>query len=63
MNQILDGIRLASVIAILGSLGAAYALITGEITYVEFAASLAAINGGAGVLGIARNGANHGVQR
>lgn len=58
---ITDRIRLASLIAVLGSLGAVYALVTGEITYPEFAASLAAINAGAGVLGIARNGAGHGV--
>lgn len=61
MTAILDRIRLASLIAVLGSLGACYALVVGDITYVEFAASLAAINGGAGVLGIARNGAGHGV--
>lgn len=57
---ITDRIRLASLIAILGSLGALYSLITGEIAYVEFAGALAAINAGAGVLGIARNGAGHG---
>lgn len=58
---ITDRVRLASLIAILGSLGACYALVAGQITYVEFAGSLAAINAGAGVLGAARNGAGHGV--
>lgn len=59
--EVTDRIRLASLIAVLGSLGALYALIAGKITYVEFSASLAGINAGAGILGIARNGAGHGV--
>jgi len=58
---ILDRIRLASIIVVIGTIGALVALVTGELSYVEFAAAIGAISAGAGVLGLARNGAGHGV--
>lgn len=58
--EITDNIRLASLIALAGIIGALYALVTGQITFEVFLAALAAIPAGAGVLGVARNGAGHG---
>jgi hypothetical protein len=57
---LLDRVRLASVITVLAIIGGLIALAQGQIDYVEFAATVAAVSGGAGLLGAARNGAGHG---
>lgn len=56
----LDRVRLASVITVIAAIGGLYALITGQITYVEFGAGLGAASLGAGAVGQVRNNAGHG---
>lgn len=64
MNQLiklLNAVPLASVITVLVVAGGLYALVTGQINYIEFSAAVAAASAGSGVLGIARNKAGHGI--
>lgn len=61
LTQLLNRVPLASVITLLVVAGGLYALIAGQIDYIEFSAAVAAASAGSGVLGIARNKAGHGV--
>jgi len=61
--KVLERIPLASVITILTTAGALYALIDGQIDFIEFAAVVGGVSAGSGVLGMARNGAGHGVSK
>lgn len=54
INSIIDRLRLASLLTILGAAGGLYALIAGEIDYNEFMVSLGALSAGTGLLGMAR---------
>jgi hypothetical protein len=60
--QLLNAVPLASVLTLVVVIGGLYALLTGQITYIEFATGVAAVSAGSGVLGIARNKAGHGVK-
>lgn len=59
---ITDRIRLGSFITIVGVAGAFVGLVTGQLTYLEFTGAIGASGVGGGVIGIARNGAGHGVK-
>lgn len=59
----LNKIPLASVLTVLTAAGALYALVDGQIDFVEFAAVVGGVSAGTGVLGMARNGAGHGVNK
>jgi hypothetical protein len=59
----LDDIPLATVITLVGILGAVIALIAGSIDFEEFMLAIGATTGGAGVLGLARNGAGTGLRK
>lgn len=64
MNQLiklLNAVPLASVLTLVVVAGGLYALVTGQISYIEFATGVGAVSAGSGVLGIARNKAGHGV--
>jgi hypothetical protein len=63
LETILSDIPLASVLTLLTAAGALYALLTGQINYVEFAGAVSAVSAGSGVLGLARNGAGHGLSK
>lgn len=63
MEELNDKLPLATIIALIGAIGALIALITGELTYLEFAAAVGITSGGAGLLGHARNGAGRGLRR
>jgi hypothetical protein len=58
--ELIERVPLASVLTILTAVGALYALVVGDISFVEFAAVVGGVSAGTGVLGIARNGAGHG---
>jgi hypothetical protein len=59
--DVLSRIPLASIIAVLAVLGGLIALVGNDITYEEFLKQTGFFLAGAGVLGIARNQAGHGV--
>lgn len=61
--ELIERVPLASVITLLTAVGALYALVTGDISFVEFAGIVGGVSAGTGVLGIARNGAGHGTYR
>lgn len=58
---LLNDLPLATIIAVVGIIGALIALINGSIDFEQFMLSIGAVSGGAGVLGHARNGASHGI--
>lgn len=57
----LDKVRLASVISVIGAIGALYCLIDGQINFQEFGIGLGSLTAGAGLLGQARNAAKQGL--
>lgn len=59
--SLFDKIRLGSIITVVGCVGALVSLIFGDLTYLEFAAALGLSGVGGGAIGIARNGAGHGI--
>lgn len=61
--ELLNKVPLASVLTVLTAAGALYALVVGQIDFVEFAAVVGGVSAGTGVLGMARNGAGHGVSK
>lgn len=61
--RVLENVPLASVITLLTVAGGLYALVDGQIDFVEFAAVVGGVSAGTGILGMARNGAGHGVSK
>lgn len=58
----LNRLPIGTIITLTGCIGAVIALITGELDYLEFTAALGASGIAGGSIGVARNGAGHGVE-
>lgn len=63
MNELLDKIRLASILTIIGAIGGLYCLVTGQITYQEFGVGLGALTAGSAAIGQVRNKAGKGTRQ
>lgn len=59
-NDLLDRVRLTSVLTLILAGGGLYCLVTGQITFQEFGIGLGVGGFGAGMIGKARNDAGHG---
>ena len=60
LNKILDRLRLASLLTIIGAIVGGVLVIDGELDFNEYLTSLGILAGGAGLLGVARTQAGHG---
>ncbi len=59
----LDNLPLATIITVVGLVGAVIALINKSIDFEQFMVSIGALSGGAGVVGIARAQSGKGVRK
>ncbi len=59
----LDQLPLATIITVVGLVGAVIALINNSVTFEQFMVSIGALSGGAGVVGIARAQSGKGVRK
>lgn len=59
----LNDVPMATVVTIAAIVGGLIALVTDSIDFEQFLLGIGATTAGAGILGVARNGAGHGVNR
>lgn len=57
----LNQLPIGTIVTLAGVAGALYGLFSGELNYVEFSAAIGFSGVGGGAIGVARNGASHGV--
>ena len=61
--NILDNLPVATIVTLVGIVGALIALINGSIDFEQFMVSIGALSGGAGVVGIARAQSGKGLRK